>query len=65
MPRNSVRYYRAQIGMSQAELADWAGTTQEQIAAIENGSKELTVEWAARLAPILKRSQADLMVARF
>ena len=44
---------RAQ-SMSRAELAAKVGTSQQQIARLENGERKLTVEWARRIADVLQ-----------
>ncbi|WP_376961207.1 LexA family transcriptional regulator [Azospirillum sp. A26] len=53
---------RASQRLSQGELAKRVGTTQSQIAKLENGQRSLSLNWAARLAPHLGvKPQALLM----
>ena len=44
---------RARAGLSQAQLAALANTSQPQIKRLEDGERKLTREWAERLAPHL------------
>lgn len=50
---SELRELRQRLGLSQAALAKLAGTSQPQIKRLEAGDRELTVEWAKRLAPAL------------
>ena len=52
---------RTKLGLSQAALAELAGTSQPQIRRLENGERKLTKEWAERLAPHLQVSPQDLL----
>lgn len=52
---------RTKLGLSQAALAELAGTSQPQIRRLENGERKLTKEWAERLAPHLHVSPQELL----
>lgn len=47
---NTLRALREKKGLTQAQLAELAETSQPQIKRLENGERELTVDWARRLA---------------
>lgn len=51
---------RAQ-GLSQLELAEKAGTSQQALSRVEKGLTQLNEKWAQRLATALGVSQAALM----
>jgi transcriptional regulator with XRE-family HTH domain len=51
-----LRHFRTKAGMTQADLAERAGTSQPQIKRLETSGpagRKLTKEWAERLAPHL------------
>jgi transcriptional regulator with XRE-family HTH domain len=50
---SDLRTYREAAGLSQADLAELAGTSQPQVKRLEAGERKLTKEWAVRLAPHL------------
>jgi phage repressor protein C with HTH and peptisase S24 domain len=52
---------REKLNLTQAELADLAGTSQPQIRRLEAGERELTRTWAERLAVPLKTTAIKLM----
>ncbi|MBX3543603.1 XRE family transcriptional regulator [Chelatococcus sp.] len=52
---------RRNKGLSQAALAEQAGTSQPQIQRLEKGDREMTREWAERLAPILGLDPVTLL----
>lgn len=58
---HKIRELREGLGLSQAALAERAGTSQPQIRRLESGERKLTKEWAVRLAPHLQTSPQDLM----
>ena len=58
---HKIRKLREALGLSQAALAERAGTSQPQIRRLESGERKLTKEWAERLAPHLQSSAIDLM----
>lgn len=58
-----LRALRESRQLSQARLAELAGTSQPQIRRLESGQRKLTKEWAERLAPHLQVSARDLMFA--
>jgi len=53
MAANNLRQLRTAQGLSQAKLADRAGTSAQQIDRLEKGERKLTVEWLTRLAGAL------------
>lgn len=62
LARVATRLYRARKsrGLSQAEVADRAGTKQPNISAIENGEGNPTVRTVGRLAAALRMDIAEL-----
>ena len=58
---NAIQSLRAKLSLTQAELADLVGTTQAQVQRLERGQRKLTLEWAEKLAPVLKTTARDLM----
>lgn len=56
-----LKALRTAAGLSQAALADRAGTSQPQIRRLENGDRELTREWAIRLAPHLNTKPVRIL----
>src|SRR5262245_57407556 len=55
-----LRAARAQLGISQAELAHRAGVTRQAVSAIESGKAVPTMSVALRLARVLGRRVDDL-----
>ncbi len=51
-----------EVGVSQKELADLAGTSKQQIWKLENAKVSLKPEWAERLAPHLSVTPAWLLM---
>lgn len=49
-----LREIREDRGLTQAQLAERANTSQAQIDRLEKGERKLTVEWAKRLADPLQ-----------
>jgi transcriptional regulator with XRE-family HTH domain len=60
-PDTRIRELRKQAGLTQAELGEAVGLHQTQIGNLENGSRNLTLEWARRIARVLDCSVADLL----
>lgn len=58
---NQIARLRKDAGLTQARLAELAGTTQPQIRRLENGDRELTKRWAERLAPHLNVTPERLL----
>ncbi len=50
---NMIKALREQQKLSQADLAERAGTSQPQINRLEHSKRKLSKEWAERLAPAL------------
>ncbi|WP_374414268.1 helix-turn-helix transcriptional regulator [Novosphingobium colocasiae] len=60
-PDNRIREYRTKAGLSQAELGARVGLHQTQIGNLENGGRNLTFEWARRIAKALDVRLVDLL----
>ncbi len=56
-----IRTLREARGLTQAQLAELAATSQPQIRRLEAGERQLSKEWAQRLAPHLGVAAAQLM----
>lgn len=54
---------RKKAGLTQAELADRAGTTQESVSQYENGRRPLNLDWMKIFARELRCTVADLLDA--
>lgn len=55
-----LRKLRSDKQMSQAQLAELAGTSQQQIDKLERGLRKFSLEWARKLAPHLGVKIKDL-----
>jgi len=60
-PDNRIREWRKKAGLTQGELGDRIGLHQTQIGNLENGSRNLTLEWARRVAKALSVRVVDLL----
>ncbi|MEM9105161.1 MAG: helix-turn-helix transcriptional regulator [Pseudomonadota bacterium] len=58
---STIKLLREAQGMTQASLAALVQTSQPQIRRLEAGERQLSKEWAERLAPHLGVSAAELM----
>ncbi len=58
---STIKTLREANGLTQARLAELATTSQPQIRRLEAGERQLTKEWAERLAPHLGISASELM----
>lgn len=58
---SALKQFRERAGLTQAELAEKASTSQPQIRRLEAGERELTPSWAERLAPALGVSAVKLL----
>ncbi|WP_412057956.1 helix-turn-helix domain-containing protein [Bartonella sp. DGB2] len=58
---SNLRHFREKAGLTLAELAKRAGTSQPQIFRLERGQRKLTKEWAIRLAPHLEVTPQQLL----
>ena len=58
---NMIRSLREKRGLSQAELAERANTSQPQIKRLESGERKLTKEWAERLAGPLQSTAEQIL----
>jgi transcriptional regulator with XRE-family HTH domain len=60
-PGNRLRDMRKAAGLTQAELADRVGASQEALSNYENGRRPLTLEWMRIFARELRCNVADLL----
>lgn len=60
---NRIKELRDARGWTQQELADRAGTTNQQIGRLENGERELTVSWMQRLAKAFSVQPEELITS--
>lgn len=60
-PENRIRELRKSAGLTQTELGEKVGLHQTQIGNLENGGRNLTFEWARRIAKALGVHFADLL----
>jgi len=60
-PDNRIRELRKAAGLTQAELGGKVGLHQTQVGNLENGGRNLTFEWARRIAKALGVRLADLL----
>ena len=60
-PDNRIRELRKIAGLTQTELGKLVGLHQTQIGNLENGGRNLTLEWARRIAKALDVRVADLL----
>ena len=51
----------ARVGMTDPQLAALAETTKQQIHKLRHGQRQLTVQWAKRLAPHLDSTWQELI----
>lgn len=58
---NAIMELRKAQGVSRAVLAEKMGTSQQQLARLENGDRRLTVEWAQRAADALQVKLGDIL----
>jgi phage repressor protein C with HTH and peptisase S24 domain len=58
---NTLKRYRELKKLSQAELAELAGTSQPQITRLEKEKRKLSKQWAERLAPHVDATPQQLM----
>ncbi|MFA5580528.1 MAG: helix-turn-helix transcriptional regulator [Paracoccaceae bacterium] len=61
-PPNRIRELRRKAGLSQEELGEQVGLSAGQVSHLENGVRNLTVEWMRRLARPLGVTPQDLLV---
>lgn len=60
-PARCLQGCRGLQGLSQSGLAEKVGTSQGYISEMENGSREITVSMAKKLAAVLKCDYKDLL----
>jgi DNA-binding XRE family transcriptional regulator len=54
--RNNIRKFRRELGLSQRELADAVGTSQQQIHRIENGLHRVDLVMATQICVKLNKT---------
>lgn len=59
--QNRIGILRRAKGMSQAKLADAAGTTRSQINRLERGDRRLSLDWMTRIARVLDVKMSELL----
>jgi transcriptional regulator with XRE-family HTH domain len=58
---NHLEAWRKYRGLSQAELAEKAGTSHQVIGYLERGRTQLSAKWLRKLAPILETTPGMLL----
>lgn len=58
---NRIAELRKMQGLTQEALAEMLGTTRAQVANLERGARQLTLDWMRRLSHHLKCAPADLL----
>lgn len=58
---NAIMALRKKQGLSRATLAERMGTSQQQIARLENGERRLTIEWAQKAADAMQVALSDIL----
>lgn len=58
---NFLKAWREHKKMTQQKLAELVGTTQHQIAYLENGDRALSAKWLRKLAPALGTTPGMLL----
>lgn len=61
-PPNRIRELRLKRGLSQTVLGERVGLTQGQVGHLENGARNLTLEWMKRIARAMDVSVAELLI---
>ena len=59
---NRLKELREAVGLTQAALAELAGTTKNQLAKLESGARRLSDHWAQRLSPHLNVQSYELFM---
>lgn len=60
-PDNRIRELRRKAGLTQGELGERVGLHQTQIGKLESSGRNLTFEWARRIAKALDVRMVDLL----
>ncbi len=58
---NKIREIRKAKGLSQQQLADLVGTSNQQISFLENGERQLNLDWIERLSKVLGASVSEII----
>lgn len=59
--KNRIKELREKNGLSQQQLAELTGTTNQQIGRLEKGARELTTTWMERLARPLRVMPSEII----
>jgi len=59
-----MKYYRKELGISQAKLAEKANITDNYIALIETGKRFPSVNMLERIAKVLQRDTLELFILK-
>lgn len=59
---NRIKEFRDKLDLTQQQLADLVGTSNQQIGHLESGKRRLTADWMVRISKALDCAPADLMV---
>lgn len=59
--KNGIKLFRERANLTKSELARRVGTNRQQLGRLEESQRKLSVEWAERIAPVLKCTPQDLM----
>lgn len=59
--KNGLKMFRERAGINKAELARRLGTSRQHVGRLEDETRALSVEWAKKIAPILKCTPHELM----
>ena len=62
VPENQIRELRKGAGLTLTQIGDELETTATQIARLETGDRELTVNWMRRISVALSLPPADLLL---
>lgn len=60
-PANRIRHLREERALTQEQLAEKTGTTNQQIGRLENRERRLTWDWMQRIAAALECHPMDLV----
>jgi transcriptional regulator with XRE-family HTH domain len=58
---NHLRAWREYRGLTQAQLGELVGTTDNVISMLESGGRQLSPKWLSKLAPVLKTRAGFLL----
>ena len=61
---NNIKFYRLKMGLSQEELAEILGTTPVYLSVLENGKRNMRIDYIAHIANCLDIKVKELFVER-